>query len=158
MVLTVTDGSSNQGTCGATVTVADDTNPCTACSPPTAVCQDATVSLDATGNITLVSSDIDNGSSDACGIASRTPTPNSFTCGFLGANAVILSVFDGSGNGTNCLSTVTVADTIDPSAVCQDITVQLDAGGIAPITTGDVDNGSTDACGTNMELPTGSHR
>jgi hypothetical protein len=39
-----------------------------------------------------------------------------------------------------CLS----EDTTDPTAVCQDITVQLDANGMATITPADIDNGSSD--------------
>ena len=44
-------------------------------------------------------------------------------------------------------SVVTVEDNVDPTVVTQDITVQLDTLGDATITTGDVDNGSSDACG-----------
>jgi hypothetical protein len=42
---------------------------------------------------------------------------------------------------------VTVEDTVPPVAICQDITVQLDATGNTSITPADVDNGSNDACG-----------
>jgi hypothetical protein len=42
---------------------------------------------------------------------------------------------------------VTVEDTIPPVAICQDITVQLDATGNASITGADIDNGSNDNCG-----------
>jgi len=38
-------------------------------------------------------------------------------------------------------------DTTPPEAICQDITVQLDATGIATITAGDIDNGSNDLSG-----------
>ena len=40
-----------------------------------------------------------------------------------------------------------MVDAIPPVAVCQDITVELDASGIATITAADVDGGSTDNCG-----------
>jgi len=36
---------------------------------PMVVTQDITVELDATGNVSITAADIDNGSSDACGIA-----------------------------------------------------------------------------------------
>ena len=42
---------------------------------------------------------------------------------------------------------MTVEDNLDPEAVCQDITVQLDANGNATITGADVDGGSSDAFG-----------
>jgi hypothetical protein len=38
-------------------------------------------------------------------------------------------------------------DTVDPEAICQDITVQLDAAGTASIVAEDIDNGSTDNVG-----------
>ena len=51
----------------------------------------------------------------------------------------------------NCIAsstaTLTVEDTVDPIAVCQDITIALDASGNATITAADVDGGSTDNCG-----------
>ncbi|QTN39577.1 hypothetical protein HZ996_10730 [Cryomorphaceae bacterium] len=42
---------------------------------------------------------------------------------------------------------MTVEDNIDPTAICQDITIQLDASGNASISTSDIDNGSADNCG-----------
>ncbi|WP_320017831.1 hypothetical protein [Labilibaculum manganireducens] len=43
-------------------------------------------------------------------------------------------------------STVTVEDVIDPVAVCQNVTIQLDASGNTSITPAQIDNGSTDNC------------
>ena len=140
VVLTVTDNNGNTSTCSSTVTVEDNI-------APIAICQDITVQLDAAGNALLVGADIDNGSNDACGIASLTSDVASFDCSNIGANAVILTVEDNNGNTSTCTSTVTVEDNVDPTAICQDITVQLDASGMASITTGDIDNGSNDACG-----------
>ncbi|MCB8963405.1 MAG: HYR domain-containing protein, partial [Bacteroidales bacterium] len=48
----------------------------------------------------------------------------------------------------SCTAIVTIEDTEDPVAVCQNITVQLDASGNATITAAQVDNGSYDNCGT----------
>jgi len=114
---------------------------------PTAVCQDFTVALDATGNATITAADIDNGSSDNESVASLSLDTTTFTCADLGENTVNLTVTDTSGNESTCSATVTVVDNIDPTAVGQDITVQLDAAGNATITTGDIDNGSSDNCG-----------
>ena len=140
VTLTVTDNNGNVSSCGATVTVEDTV-------PPVAICQDITVQLDAAGNASITSGDIDNGSSDACGIDTLTVAPNSFTCTNVGTNTVTLTVTDNNGNTTTCTGTVTVEDTVPPVAICQDITVQLDAAGNASITAGDIDNGSSDACG-----------
>jgi len=43
--------------------------------------------------------------------------------------------------------TLTVVDSTSPTAVCHNITVQLDANGSASITAADVDGGSYDNCG-----------
>ena len=143
VTLTVTDNNGNSSTCTATVTVEDNID-------PIAVCQNITVQLDANGNASITDADVDNGSSDVCGIASLSVSPNTFTCANVGANQVTLTVTDNNGNTSTCTATVTVEDNIAPVAVCQNITVQLDANGDATITASDVDNGSSDACGISL--------
>ncbi|GAB5418130.1 MAG: hypothetical protein Crog4KO_32100 [Crocinitomicaceae bacterium] len=145
VTLTVTDVSGNIGSCTATVTIVDSIS-------PTAVCQDLTVYLDGTGNATITSGDVDNGSSDNCGIASYAISQSAFTCADIGANTVTLTVTDASGNMDACTSTVTIVDSVSPTAVCQDITVYLDGTGNASITSGDIDNGSSDNCGIASTL------
>ncbi|MBI1288207.1 MAG: HYR domain-containing protein, partial [Flavobacteriales bacterium] len=139
VTLTATDPSNNTDNCTATVTVADTTS-------PTALCQNFTVQLDATGNATISATDIDNGSSDNCAVASMPVSPNAFTCAEVGSNSVTLTVTDVNGNTSTCSATVTVEDNVDPSAVCQNITVQLDASGNLTIASADIDGGSTDNC------------
>ena len=80
--------------------------------PPTANCQDITVQLDAAGDATITPGDVDNGSSDACGIASLAVDTTSFTCTEVGANTVTLTVTDDNGNTNTCTSTVTVEDSV----------------------------------------------
>ncbi len=140
VTLTVADASANTSTCVSTVTVVDTTS-------PTATCQNITVYLDGAGNATITGTDIDNGSTDNCGVSSLTPSVTSFTCADIGANSVTLTVADANANTSTCVSTVTVSDTIRPTVVCQNITVYLDATGNVSITAGDVDNGTTDNCG-----------
>ncbi len=140
ITITVTDVNGNVTVGNATVTVSDNTN-------PTAVCQDATVYLDANGNATVSTSDINNGSSDNCAIATMTVYPNTFTCSNVGANTVTLTVTDVNGNSATCTSTVTVSDNTNPTAVCKNVSVMLDLNGQATITTADINNGSTDNCG-----------
>ncbi len=140
VTLTATDGSGNTATCTATVTVEDNTN-------PVAICQNITVQLDATGNVSIVAADVDGGSTDACGTPSLSIDTNAFDCSDVGANSVTLTATDGSGNASTCIATVTVEDNIPPTPVCQNITVQLDASGNATITAAQVDNGSSDNCG-----------
>ncbi len=138
--LTVSDNDGNSSTCSSTVTVEDNV-------VPTAVCKDITVQLDATGAATIAAADIDNGSMDACGVASIAINPSLFDCADVGSNTVTLTVTDNNNNTATCTSTVMVEDTTAPTAVCQDITIQLDTNGEATITAADVDNGSTDLCG-----------
>ena len=145
VILTVEDAAGNSASCGATVTVADTT-------APTASCQDITVYLDGTGNASITTGNVDNGSSDNCSIASLSLDQSSFTCANTGTNTVTLTVTDVNGNVGTCASTVTVLDTITPSAACQNITVYLDGAGSATITGADIDGGSTDNCTGTLTL------
>lgn len=139
VVLTVTDVNGNASTCNANVTVVDNV-------APTALCQNITIYLDGTGNASIVPADVNNGSSDACGIASISASPLAFNCTNIGANNVILTVDDVNGNSTNCTAIVTVLETTAPVAVCQDIPVSLNAAGSATILATDLNNGSSDNC------------
>jgi len=60
---------------------------------------------------------------------------------------VTMTVTDAAGNTDECTVTLTLIDTEDPNAVCQDISVMLDVFGVASVTAADIDNGSTDNCG-----------
>ena len=139
VTLTVTDAAGNTSTCAATVTVEDNV-------APNAVCQDITVQLDGSGNAGIIASDVDGGSTDNCAVDTISIDNGSFDCSNLGGNAVTLTVTDVNGNSSTCTATVTVEDNVDPTAVCQDITVQLDGSGQATISASDVDGGSTDNC------------
>ncbi len=140
VTLTVEDASGNSNTGSAVVTVVDDID-------PVATTQNATVILDANGQGTIQLSDINNGSTDNCGIATTSLDITSFDCSDLGANTVSLTVEDGSGNTSTSNATVTVVDNIAPNVITQNITVTLDVNGDASITANDIDNGTTDNCG-----------
>lgn len=74
---------------------------------PTAICKNYVLNL--TNGSGMVSvNDVDNGSTDNCGIASISVSPNSFTCADVGVNTVTLIVGDAAGNLDSCTSTVTV--------------------------------------------------
>ncbi|MBO3116248.1 T9SS type A sorting domain-containing protein [Winogradskyella sp. DF17] len=136
---TVTDSSGNTNTVQATVTVEDSVN-------PEALTQNITVQLDASGNATITADDVDQ-STDNCSIVTKALDITSFDCSNLGANTVNLTVTDQSGNSASTTATVTVEDSISPTVITQDVTVQLDSNGTATITTADIENGSTDNCG-----------
>jgi hypothetical protein len=141
VILTVTDNNGNTASCAAKVTVEDLID-------PVALCQPLTISLDANGSASIVASQVDNGSSDNCAVTSYTVAPNSFGCSNVGPNTVVLTVSDASNNSASCNAVVTVEDNTAPTALCQDLTISLDAGGSASIAGSDVDNSSSDACGT----------
>jgi len=145
VTLTVTDASGNVSKCTSTVTVEDNT-------APIAICQDITVYLDATGNVTIDSTDTDNGSTDNCTISTIALSQTAFDCTHVGTNTVLVTVTDNSGNSSTCSSTVTVIDNISPTAICKDTIVYLDATGNVSINTSYVDNGSSDACAFTMTL------
>jgi hypothetical protein len=141
VTLTVTDVNGNDSECTATVTVVDSVD-------PVAICQAVTVQLDASGNGSTTAAEVNNGSNDACGIQSLALDNTSFTCANVGSsNTVTLTVTDVNGNDSECTATVTVVDSVDPVAICQAVTVQLDASGNGSTTAAEVNNGSNDACG-----------
>ncbi|MFY0673789.1 MAG: T9SS type A sorting domain-containing protein [Bacteroidia bacterium] len=114
---------------------------------PVANCKNITVQLSSNGTATIVAADVNNGSTDNCGIGSMTVSPASFDCSNVGSNTVTLTVTDVNGNTATCQSTVTVEDNVAPSVLCKTAVVYLDASGKAQVTVSDVDNGSSDACG-----------
>jgi gliding motility-associated-like protein len=140
VVYTFTDAAANTSTCSFTVIVNDS-------ELPVALCKNISVLLDAFGNATITAAQVDNGSSDNCGIASTSVTPNTFNNSDIGPNTVTLTVTDNSGNISTCNAIVTVLDSDTPVALCKNITVNLNAAGTVNITGADVDNGSNDPDG-----------
>ena len=138
--LIATDVNGNIDSAVATVTVIDTIR-------PTVLTQNFTIYLDASGVATITTAAIDNGSTDICGVPTLTLSKNSFTCSDVGANTVQLIAIDANNNIDSSSATVTVLDTIQPTIITQNISVYLDAAGIATISATDIDNGSTDICG-----------
>ena len=114
VTLTVTDGNSNSAQCDATVTIEDTVS-------PVAICQDIIVQLDSIGNAIIDPSDIDNGSSDNCSIATMTLSKSSFDSSDIGANTVTLTVTDRSGNSALCNATVTVENNDGEECPCDSV-------------------------------------
>lgn len=98
--------------------------------PPTALCKDVEVSLDANGQGSVTTADIDNGSTDNCGITSLALDDQDFSCTHVGnLNTVTLTVTDASGNSGTCTANVIVTDDIAPTLTCpEDMVANTDAG------------------------------
>src|SRR5690606_23532916 len=107
VTLTVSDGSGNEASMAAIVTVQDVT-------PPNVITQNITVQLDSNGTALISEDAVDNGSSDACGPLAFDTETTSFDCSNLGDNSVMLTVSDGSGNEASMTATVTVQDVTPP--------------------------------------------
>ncbi|MTB52224.1 hypothetical protein E1J53_0014705, partial [Lewinella sp. W8] len=139
VTLTVTDVNGNENTCTATVTVEDNV-------APEALCQDVDVILDAAGNGSTSAGAVDNGSNDACGIASLELDITDFSCDDVGEVDVVLTVTDNNGNENSCDAVVTVIDNIPPVITTTPQTIVLDEDGMATLTVDDIAS-ATDACG-----------
>ncbi len=99
------DDSNNVFFINQLITIIDTEN-------PIANCNDITINLDASNNASITANDINNNSTDNCGIDSISVNPNTFTSENLGDNNVILTVTDLCGNTNTCNAIVTVNSTI----------------------------------------------
>src|SRR5438132_4278766 len=100
-----------------------------------------TLQLDSTGHPYTTLFRSNNGSSDACGIASLSLSQTNFDCTNIGANTVTLTVTDNNGNSSTCTATVTVLDSVKPVVVTQNQIVQLDSTVHGTISPALIDNG-----------------
>ena len=115
---------------------------------PIVMTQDITLSLDASGVATVSATDIDNGSSDICGISNMTLDITNFDCSNLGMNTVTLTVTDQGGNVQTGTAIVSIEDNIAPTIVTTNPTIYLDGQGMATITAADIAT-ITDNCGVD---------
>ncbi|UKJ06466.1 gliding motility-associated C-terminal domain-containing protein [Solitalea lacus] len=150
VTLTVTDSHGNSSTCSTVVTVEDKV-------APIAKCKNITIQLNATGSASITAADINNGSSDNCGIKSLTINKSNFDCSNVGPNAVTLTVTDNNNNVSTCEAVVTVVDNTAPTVRCKPITIQLDAAGQVSITAEDLNDGSFDNCGIQSMVISQTH-
>ncbi|WP_321309760.1 LamG-like jellyroll fold domain-containing protein [Marinifilum fragile] len=105
----VTVTTTNGCTVSETYTIGTDVDT----EGPIAKCKDITVQLDASGNVTINATDVNNGSTDNCSAQEAlvlTIDKSTFDCTNMGANVVTLTVEDQAGNQSTCTATVTVED------------------------------------------------
>lgn len=151
VTVTATDDFGNVTTENVVVNVIDNL-------APIASVQGITVYLDANGMASITAADIDNNSSDNCGIASYTLDVSSFTCAQAGTTVpVTMTVTDASGNSSSATASVVVVDAVAPVIAMQNHTVYLDANGAGSVSVADVVASTSDACGvasTTIDLST----
>jgi hypothetical protein len=103
VTLTVSDDLTNQSTCTSTIIVLDTLAPTVTCIGGT-----PNFELDATGNLTILTTDIDNGSVDNCSPVTLSVSPSTFTCTEQGLNSVTLYGEDTYGNIDSCTMDIMV--------------------------------------------------
>ncbi|MFP2996747.1 hypothetical protein ABN763_12590, partial [Spongiivirga sp. MCCC 1A20706] len=106
----VIGSNSGQGNTSAqeTFNVVDTTD-------PVLVLQDTTLQLNVSGQVTIASIDVDNGSTDNCGIDTWSFSQLNFDCTDLGQNTITVEAIDLAGNRASQDVTVTVVDNIPPT-------------------------------------------
>jgi len=140
VTLRATDAGGNTATCNAIVTVKD-------ISGPNAKCKNPIIFLNDSGHATLTVAQVNDGSTDNCGIGTMSIDKTSFNCSEIsGRQPVILSMTDVNGNSSSCISYVTVKDAIAPTAVCEDVTVELGSNGMVTVYGAELASASTDNC------------
>ncbi|MEL6863099.1 MAG: hypothetical protein AAFP19_01715, partial [Bacteroidota bacterium] len=150
---TAIDSTGTSFSCEQMITIEDTTD-------PVASCQDITVELDANGQATISSDQLNNGSSDNCTPASDLiflPSRTSFSCTDLNNNCegsvpVFILVRDSCGNQDSCAVNVFIEDNIAPifSHCPGNLTFTLDPGACQFIY--DFDLAATDNCDADVEL------
>jgi len=108
------DGAGNKTVDSIIVNVLENVPPIAKCKPGV-----ITLPLDANGGATLTVSQVNNGSTDNCGLDTLTIDLTSFSCSDLpGTHTVTLMAKDFSGNTATCTATVDVVDNIAPTVLC----------------------------------------
>jgi PKD repeat protein len=97
---------------------------------PNVLTQNLTVALTG-GTATITAAQVNNGSSDTCGIATVALSKTTFDCSNLGANTVTLTVTDVHGNVASQTATVNVTGTIPKPTIAVTPTSSVYTGGVA---------------------------
>jgi len=147
ITITVTDIGGNTTQCSAWVNVQDVTPPVIITCPP-----DQPLTPDPNCQVTVPDFASTGAYADNCGISSVTQNPAAGTI-VTGTTTINISVTDTSGNTAACQPTLVVSDTVNPVAVCQDITVNLS---VPTINAHAIDGGSSDNCGITTWLINGN--
>ena len=119
VTLQVTDVNGNMSSCVSNVTVVDNT-------PPQAQCQNLTVTLlPPQAQLAVNASEMNDGSTDLCGIQSYSLSQDFFDCSDIGNTVITMTVTDNNGNTANCQGIISVnGDEVLPEAYAgEDVTI-----------------------------------
>ncbi|MDZ7848383.1 MAG: hypothetical protein U5L96_17425 [Owenweeksia sp.] len=139
VLLTAVSVNGAQATDTADVTVLDFNN-------PTVLTLNSTVYLDANGQVSITTSQVDDGLADACGIDTLYLSQYDFTCADTGLNIVELTAEDVNSNSSSASASMMVVDTISPFLAAKTTSVFLNASGQAGITPASVVDSTSDNC------------
>lgn len=140
VTVSVVDLNGNSASVQVTVTVVDD-------EAPILPSQTLNAQLGPDGTVTIDPADLATMATDNCTIGFWEASQTTFTCDEVGMNEVQVTVTDLSGNSVSVQSFVFVEDVLPPVVLTKDITVSLNASGLANIAADQVDDGSSDNCG-----------
>ena len=138
---TAMDADGNMAAASFTITITDDENPSISGMP-----DDISVNNDS-GNCSAVVTWTAPTGNDNCNIASLTSDHDSGDTFSVGTTTVTYTATDVNGNSITDSFDITVTDNENPTATAQDLTLVLDATGMASTTASAVNNGSSDNCG-----------
>lgn len=111
-----------------------------------------TLALNSAGLAFLSVSQVDNGSSDNCGIASISLNRTVFSCSDLGVQQVQMLVIDYSGNSATATANISIIDSTPPQLIVRNAVIALNDSGLAMIRPSDIDNGSFDNCSLTLTV------
>lgn len=145
---TATDLNGNSASCCMTVTVFDNTPPEIICPDTLNVpCQAPTPFLFYQQFLAAGGSAMDETMLDTSTFMHVIDSTFNMTCTHRKTIKRFYKIGDTNGNMDTCFQIINVNDTTPPTAICQDLTVNLEPNGMVSINPAQLNNGSTDNCG-----------
>lgn len=139
VTVTATDATGNATQVSETVSVLDTIL-------PVLKYRNRVLYLNSSGSVSITPSDVDDKSTDNCGITSYQISQSNFDCSELGTNFIDFTIADKSSNQVIQSVRITVRDTFAPVLKTKPVTLFLNQYGFAVLSPSDIDDGSTDNC------------
>jgi len=154
----VSDEWGNTSSCSIEIIISDDEEPVFTCFPNIVVPLPSSTTYTLDAATVFQNSPVDNCPGSMTVVIQRmdmaTPQPPVFDCSDATNMPIPVQVMvtDIAGNTQTCNTSVTIQENVAPIAKCQNVTIQLDASGIATLNPASLDDGSTDACGGTLSF------